>query len=348
MNLKIYNGISGVLKIIGAVIIGLVIGSIGLFQWGESLPDLNTTQLIVYPYIIRLILTIAGCIGILFRGLLQVKSLSKPCEENRIIAFFIDVVTSILLYFSLEDIAYAADIFGKDEILEGTYYMAIAFIVIIVIDAIILLIGMCISKEKIFKEGSCTYLIKIIQKTVIPSFIIGVFALIIGMGSANIKQQELVDSLRGGFDSFTMTDLDGNEYTEDLLKGHKVTMVNIWGTFCHPCIDEMPALDEISKMYDEKDLLIVGLTGDIYPWGGTEINPEQIDVAKDIVEKTGVEYTVLIPSKEIQLGTISELTGYPTSIFFNENGEQIGVVVGGRAKDDWIQIIEEYMTSEKM
>ena len=347
MNLKIYNGISGVLKIIGAVIIGLVIGSIGLFQWGESLPDLNTTQLIVYPYIIRLILAIAGCIGILFRGLLQVKSLSKPCEENRIVAFFIDVVTSILLYFSLEDIVYAADVFRKDEILEVIYYMAIALIIVCVIDAIILLIGMFMAKEKIFNEGNCTHFIKTIQKTVVPSFVIGIFALIIGMGSANIKQQELVDSLRGGFESFTMTDFDGNEYTEEMFKGHKVTMINIWGTFCHPCIEEMPYLEEISKMYDEKDLQIVGLTGDIYPWGGTEIVPEQIDVAKDIVKKTGVEYTVLIPSKEIQLGTISELTGYPTSIFFNEKGEQIGVVVGGRTKDAWIQIIEEYMANEK-
>lgn len=346
MSTKIYNGISGVLKIICAVFFGIVLGSIGVFQWGESLPDLNTTHLTIIPSIIRLILAIAGCIGILFRGLLQVKSLSKPCEENRIVAFFIDVVTAILIYLSLEDIAYAADVFRIDVVLIMSIYMAIAFIVIIAIDAIVLLIGMCMAKEKIFNEGTCTHLIKTIQRTVIPSFVVGVFALIIGMAAANIKQQELLDSLRGGFESFTMTDFDGNEYTEEMFQGHKITMINIWGTFCHPCIEEMPYLDAISKMYDEKDLQIVGLTGDIYPWGGTEIVPEQIDVAKDIIEKTGVEYTVLIPSKEIQLGPISELTGYPTSIFFNEKGEQIGVVVGGRTQEAWIEIIEEYMANE--
>lgn len=347
MRLKIYNGISGALKIICAVVVGLVVGGIAVFQWGESLPSMNTEDTIYVLSIIRMILTVAGSIGIILRSFLQIKSYSKPREENRIVAFCIDVITVILIYLSKVDLLTAACIFDSEIILEMVYYMGIAFIILIVIDAIVLLISMYNARDKIFTEANCISFIRTIQKTVIPSLAIGTIVLIIGMGSSNIKQQKLNDALSGGFNSFTMTDFDGNEYTEDLLKGHKVTMVNIWGTFCHPCIEEMPAFEEISHMYDTEDLQIVGITGDIYTYGTTDFLPEQIDVAKDIIEKTGVKYTVLIPSKEIQLGVINRLTGYPTTVFFNEKGEEIGVVIGGRDKESWIDIIEEYMSYEK-
>ncbi|MFR3500045.1 MAG: TlpA disulfide reductase family protein, partial [Paraclostridium bifermentans] len=47
---------------------------------------------------------------------------------------------------------------------------------------------------------------------------------------------------------FKTTDLNGNKVTSDLFSKNKLTMVNIWATWCGPCIDEMP---EISKLYNE-------------------------------------------------------------------------------------------------
>ena len=46
--------------------------------------------------------------------------------------------------------------------------------------------------------------------------------------------------------AFTTEDLDGNEVTESILKDKDVTMINIWGTFCPPCIEEMPELAKLS------------------------------------------------------------------------------------------------------
>ena len=42
--------------------------------------------------------------------------------------------------------------------------------------------------------------------------------------------------------AFTTKDLDGNEVTEEIFAKKDLTVVNIWGTFCTPCIGEMPAL----------------------------------------------------------------------------------------------------------
>lgn len=47
--------------------------------------------------------------------------------------------------------------------------------------------------------------------------------------------------------SFTATDFKGNPVTSEIFAKNKLTMVNIWGTFCGPCIREMPDLARINK-----------------------------------------------------------------------------------------------------
>ena len=60
--------------------------------------------------------------------------------------------------------------------------------------------------------------------------------------------------------SFETTDLDGNAVTvEELFSQHKLTMINLWGTYCGPCIGEMPDLEILSQRLAEKDCAIVGL-----------------------------------------------------------------------------------------
>lgn len=44
----------------------------------------------------------------------------------------------------------------------------------------------------------------------------------------------------GILSQFAATDLDGNEIDQSILEGYDLTMVNIWATFCQPCIREMP------------------------------------------------------------------------------------------------------------
>ena len=42
------------------------------------------------------------------------------------------------------------------------------------------------------------------------------------------------------FPEFKTTDTNGNEVTEKIFADKDITMVNVWGTFCGPCINEMP------------------------------------------------------------------------------------------------------------
>lgn len=58
--------------------------------------------------------------------------------------------------------------------------------------------------------------------------------------------------LTGEFASFTSMDLDGNEVNQSIISEADLTILNIWGTFCGPCISEMPDLGELADEYADK------------------------------------------------------------------------------------------------
>lgn len=143
--------------------------------------------------------------------------------------------------------------------------------------------------------------------------------------------------------NFAVQDIEGNEVTQEIFASKKLTMLNVWGTFCGPCLDEMPDLAEIHKEYEEKGFQIVGLVGDTLDVAGRP-NQKMIDVAKKIVQETGVTYTNLVPSGDL-LSFMTEITAFPTTIFLDSEGKMVGkVYMGAYEKSDWVKIIDEYLS----
>ena len=61
----------------------------------------------------------------------------------------------------------------------------------------------------------------------------------------------------GGVLSFETTDLDGNQVrSEELFAESKVTMLNLWGTWCAPCKGELPELARLAKEMDGPELAV--------------------------------------------------------------------------------------------
>ncbi len=146
------------------------------------------------------------------------------------------------------------------------------------------------------------------------------------------------------FSEFTTTALDGKEYDQDVFKGNKLTMVNVWGTFCSPCISEMPDLEKLSKDYADKGLVIIGIVNDVYDYTAKENNAEKVKDAEQIVADTGVSYLNLLPSASLNEAKLSYILTFPTTYFLNENGEIItGEYIGSRSYDQWADIIDSLL-----
>lgn len=128
--------------------------------------------------------------------------------------------------------------------------------------------------------------------------------------------------------TFSTTDMDGNTWDESVFAGHTLTMLNFWEPWCGPCVGEMPDLETLSKEYAEQGVQLLGI-----------YSTEQD--AADIRDYTGVSYPLLrfVPAfAPFQTGYV------PTTVFVDENGQQVGeTVVGAKSYEDWAALIEELL-----
>lgn len=147
----------------------------------------------------------------------------------------------------------------------------------------------------------------------------------------------------GILSSFTARDLAGNTVTEEILEGHPLTMVNVWATFCSPCIQEMPELGELAEEYEAKGVRIVGMVSDVWDSEGA-IDPAQVALAQEIVDTTGAEYLHFIPGEDLY-GLLYQITSVPTTFFVDEEGRQVGsAYLGAREKEAWAEILDQMLT----
>ena len=139
--------------------------------------------------------------------------------------------------------------------------------------------------------------------------------------------------LFGHFDAKT---LDGEEVTEEIFANADLTMVNIWGTFCGPCIEEMPYLGEISREYEEKGFQMVGILCDVFEPGD--------ETALEIVNETKADYMHLVASEDLTENVLQYVSSVPTTVFIDKDGYLVGeVYAGARDKTTWELIINQYL-----
>lgn len=61
--------------------------------------------------------------------------------------------------------------------------------------------------------------------------------------------------------AFTIPSINGTEYNLEKLRG-KIVVINLWGTFCPPCIEEMPKLNSLVETYKGKEVVFLAPTPD--------------------------------------------------------------------------------------
>lgn len=149
-------------------------------------------------------------------------------------------------------------------------------------------------------------------------------------------QQE--DEARPYILTFSGQTTDGKTLTSDIFADSRLTMVNVWATFCGPCINEMPDLGAISSSYDPSDLQLIGIVSDVM-----EEDDALLDTAKELIEETGADYPHLLLNKELYTDLVGASDSVPTTYFFDRDGALLGYLVGARSKEDWKEIIDELL-----
>ena len=135
-----------------------------------------------------------------------------------------------------------------------------------------------------------------------------------------------------------MEDVNGETYTQEMFADHDLTMINVFTTWCSPCIREIPDLEKLSKEMEDQGVQVLGIVLDV----AGNADEETIEKAKLLAEKTGAAYPFLIPDAGYLNGRLAGISAVPETFFADKEGNIVGETYSGsRSFEDWKGIVEK-------
>lgn len=146
---------------------------------------------------------------------------------------------------------------------------------------------------------------------------------------------------------FSTQDVYGNAYTKDIFKDYDLTLVNVYTTWCTPCVQEMPDLDKLYQQMKDEGVNVIGVVLDVLNEKG-EIVQENLERAQALVERTGVSYLTLLPDSTYMNGRLIGIEGFPETFFVDKDGNIVGETYSGSGDFDyWLSVVETELAKVK-
>lgn len=126
------------------------------------------------------------------------------------------------------------------------------------------------------------------------------------IGSSLLADKEAFPEEGKKAPDFTLRGLDGSMHQLSDYHG-KAVLLNFWGTFCPPCVDETPLLQEYYEKYKDDGFVILGVN----------LNESQVSVS-GFVRQFNVTYPILLDKEQVrkQYG----VNRFPTTFFISPDG----------------------------
>ena len=140
---------------------------------------------------------------------------------------------------------------------------------------------------------------------------------------------------------FETKGIDGKDYTEKVFSDYDLTLVNIFTTWCSPCVNEIP---ELEKLYEEMKEKGVGVVGVVLDTVGDDGKQDDATVKKAGVlqEKTKASYPFLIPDSTMMNGRLNGISAFPETFFVDKEGNIVGeTYTGSHSLEEWKEIVEK-------
>jgi thiol-disulfide isomerase/thioredoxin len=154
---------------------------------------------------------------------------------------------------------------------------------------------------------------KELNLSIVRAKIIGVFLLALLINGMNAQEPY-----------FRLKDLSNQWQEYDDLKGESLTVVDFWATWCQPCVQSIPYLNEMASRYSDRGVGFIGVSVD---------GPRNQSKVAPFIKSMGVTYPIL---RDINSELMSELnvTAVPTLLIYDSSGDLVHIHVGYRPGDE--------------
>lgn len=155
---------------------------------------------------------------------------------------------------------------------------------------------------------------RFIVRTIILSIL--VIAIVFTIYNNATKDKFEVLAIGDTAPDFTLVDLDGKKHRLSDYKGQGV-FLNFWGTWCKPCVTEMPAMDSQYEVYKDQGIQILA------------INIAQSDFeVQRFADQYGLGFPIVI-DKTRSVMEAYNVNPLPTTMLVNPEGKIERIVLGG-------------------
>jgi len=141
-----------------------------------------------------------------------------------------------------------------------------------------------------------------------PSFLPPFFVLIVCLLQAGCGQNS---AKKGIAPDFTLSDLNGKSVNLAELAAQGPVLIAFWATWCPPCLQEIPILNEIQAAYGDKGLKILGVNVQ-----------ERAEVIENFIKQVPISYTVLLDDQGTAASDYN-LNALPVVVLLAKGGEII-------------------------
>lgn len=138
---------------------------------------------------------------------------------------------------------------------------------------------------------------------------------------AGCATQDIEPTVRDSSLAFSIPDLDGNIVSNfDERFGGKVVLIDVFGTWCPPCRESIPFLEELHHEYADEGLVIVGVAFEVEENAAT-----RREALTKFIDENAIAYTVLdggtTADRALVLPDLESFQGYPTMVIIGRDGK---------------------------
>ena len=149
-------------------------------------------------------------------------------------------------------------------------------------------------------------------------------------GNESVKNEKAEGAQLNEYDFNAVTE---DESLESIIKNNEVTVVNLFASWCNPCRNETPDLNDFYKKELPENTMIVGL------------NVQDNKKARDqFLEEFDVQYPIYNVKDDKDFMTDLQLIIIPTTLFVDSDGKIVKTYVGEVSKktlDSYIQYVKD-------
>lgn len=134
---------------------------------------------------------------------------------------------------------------------------------------------------------------------------------------------------------FAGTTLAGEQFSIAASRG-KVIVLNIWATWCTPCVREMPALERLHQRLGADGLIVVAVSTDAGPDTPGLMGQPGGDV-RAFVAQYGLTFPIIHDARRT-IEPLYLVQGLPTTYIIDKQGHIDRKAVGARSWDDEVHV----------